>query len=429
MRKLIILLLLCPKISMAQEKGIQFEQSENWQQVIAKASQQNKMIFVDCYATWCGPCKMMDARVYPDDTVGLFMNGRFISIKIQMDSSAKDNETVKNWYKTAGEFTKEYKINGYPSFLLFSSDGQPLYKFMGASDKQQFIERVNKGLNQDNQYYALLRQYKAGKLSKEQIAKLPSLASQMGDDEAGLEIAKNYMHQYLDKLDEDDFLKKENLMFIHTNAPMITTKDRVFKLYEKATFKVDTIMGIPNYSVSMASLVISNELIKPYYDAAIRNNNKEIDWDKIETGIRKKYRFGYAEENLLTYKVNWYKRKKDWKQYSKYLVDLVDAGVQKTKSEMSAIFFLNNNAYEIFKYSSDKRELEHAITWIDLALPLAPTYAAGMLDTKANLLYKLGRVEEAISLETRVVNMRPLSKEFQKVIQKMKDGKPTWETN
>lgn len=416
-------------IGKTQEKGIRFEQAADWQEVIAKASKEHKMIFVDCYATWCGPCKMMDAKIYPNDTVGSFMNERFVSVKVQMDSTKNDSASIQAWYKDAKTLSKEYKISAYPSFLLFNSDGQPLYKFVGASGTQkQFIENINKGLNPDNQYYDLLRKYKTGKLSKEQMERLPALANRMGNKEEGLEFARHYMHQYLDKLNEDDFLKKENLMFIQTNAAMISTKDRVFKLYYNDPSKADLVMSIPNYSFSMASSVISNELIKPYYDAAVKNNIKEIDWKKIEATIRKKYKSGYVEENLLIYKVSWYQKQKDWKHYTHYLVDLIDAGAPKTTSGVGAVLFLNNNAYEVFKYSSDKRELEHAIAWIELALPLAPTYAALMLDTKANLLYKMGHVQEAIMLESKAVDMEPSSKDFKEVLQKMKDGKPTWET-
>jgi thiol:disulfide interchange protein len=44
-------------------KGINFENNLSWEQVKEKAKAENKYIFVDCYATWCGPCKAMDKEV------------------------------------------------------------------------------------------------------------------------------------------------------------------------------------------------------------------------------------------------------------------------------------------------------------------------------------------------------------------------------
>ena len=50
--------------------GIKWVTGLSWEQVLTKAKTENKFIFVDCYATWCGPCKVMDKDVYPNDTVG-----------------------------------------------------------------------------------------------------------------------------------------------------------------------------------------------------------------------------------------------------------------------------------------------------------------------------------------------------------------------
>jgi thiol:disulfide interchange protein len=44
-------------------KGIRFEHGLSWAQVKEKAKAENKYIFMDCYATWCGPCKAMDKNV------------------------------------------------------------------------------------------------------------------------------------------------------------------------------------------------------------------------------------------------------------------------------------------------------------------------------------------------------------------------------
>src|SRR5258708_38089643 len=80
------------------DTGAHFEKLPDWQAVLAQAKAGHKMIFVDCYATWCGPCKMMD-KVYANDTVGAYMNKRFISIKLQMATSRSDDALVKSWYK------------------------------------------------------------------------------------------------------------------------------------------------------------------------------------------------------------------------------------------------------------------------------------------------------------------------------------------
>ena len=60
------------------EKGIDF-QSGSWQQVLDLAKTENKLIFLDLYASWCGPCKALKANTFPDASLGKFFNENFIS--------------------------------------------------------------------------------------------------------------------------------------------------------------------------------------------------------------------------------------------------------------------------------------------------------------------------------------------------------------
>src|ERR1700733_3163950 len=81
--------------------GIQFETGLNWKQIVKKARLEHRYIFVDCYTTWCGPCKAMEKEVYSTQGVGSLYNAKFISVKMQMDTSAKDDAAVKATYADA----------------------------------------------------------------------------------------------------------------------------------------------------------------------------------------------------------------------------------------------------------------------------------------------------------------------------------------
>src|SRR5688500_9082633 len=70
--------------------GIKWITGITWEQVKQKAKQENKNIFLDCFASWCIPCRAMDKDIYTNDTVGNVMNDKFICVKVQMDKTSID---------------------------------------------------------------------------------------------------------------------------------------------------------------------------------------------------------------------------------------------------------------------------------------------------------------------------------------------------
>src|SRR6266542_1757612 len=112
-RLLCIVILFIPIAIIAQ--GIQFENGLSWQQIKQKAKAQNKFIFVDCYATWCLPCKKMEKEIFPLKDVGDYMNEHFISVRVQMDTSKADDAHIQGWYKDAAQLKDQYKVKAFPS--------------------------------------------------------------------------------------------------------------------------------------------------------------------------------------------------------------------------------------------------------------------------------------------------------------------------
>ena len=131
MKKLsiIISLMLCASMMFAQ--GVNFEpDGTTLAEAAAKAKKENKLVFVDCYTQWCGPCKKMARDIFPDAKVGEFMNPRFVNLKIDMEA------------KYAEGLSKEWQVSGYPTFIIFNGDGKEIGRFMGGSNADGFISRV-----------------------------------------------------------------------------------------------------------------------------------------------------------------------------------------------------------------------------------------------------------------------------------------------
>jgi len=399
-----------------------------WEQVKRKAMQDNIFIFVDCFATWCAPCKWMDKNVYPNDTVAGFMNEKFICVRVQLDSNKNDNAETQSWYKTAAWLNKEYSIKAMPTFLFFSPTGTIVHSGIGSQSVTQFISLAKDALDSSKQFYTLLNNYYAGKIRYDQMPGLATTAKQLGLDQEAYNIAGGYMHGYIDQLDDNSFCKKENQTFIQHFRKIVTSKDRVFLICLNTPEKIDAVT-YPGYSQNLADYVIWKEDVQP----AMENDNKENkmpDWNKIASVVKTKYGSNYANRIVLSVKPGFYKYKKDWNNYTKYLIQQVEDFDMRKASGLAGANYLNEKAWEIFLHSDKMNQLERVVSWCDFALKLTglkdSIAIAGILDTKANLIYKLGRTKEALHLEEKATLMDPNNKDIEQAFLKMKESKSTW---
>ena len=88
MKKLFVLIVLIAGIvwgAEAQSKGITFEQTKEWKKVLKKAKKEKTLIFIDCYTSWCGPCKYMTETIFPQEKAGEFFNPKFVCVKFDME--------------------------------------------------------------------------------------------------------------------------------------------------------------------------------------------------------------------------------------------------------------------------------------------------------------------------------------------------------
>ena len=91
MKKLFVLIVLIAGIvwgAEAQSKEITFEQTKEWKKVLKKAKKEKKLIFIDCYTSWCGPCKMLSSQVFTREDVGNQFNADFVNVKYDMEKDA-----------------------------------------------------------------------------------------------------------------------------------------------------------------------------------------------------------------------------------------------------------------------------------------------------------------------------------------------------
>lgn len=169
-------------ISTLQAKGgITFEES-GLQEVLKKAQKENKLVFVDVFATWCPPCKYMSKEIFPDKTVGDFFNANFISVKI-------DGETDEG-----NELGSKMGVTAYPTLLFLDKTGEFIHKESGARSANELIDlakRVTSGK------FTPLKQrldaFRAGNQDRKFLADLAATAYDLGRDSLQEEVVSTYL--------------------------------------------------------------------------------------------------------------------------------------------------------------------------------------------------------------------------------------------
>lgn len=105
----------------------------DWNAAVKKASAQKKYIFVDCYATWCGPCKMLKLQTFSNKKVADFFNKNFVNVSIDMEKGQ------------GPQLAELWKIQAYPTLIIFDENAKPVLGTMGfmkADDLMRFAEQA-----------------------------------------------------------------------------------------------------------------------------------------------------------------------------------------------------------------------------------------------------------------------------------------------
>lgn len=118
----------------ATDVGINFFHG-TWKEALAVAQEENKLIFLDAYAAWCGPCKMMARTTFKEKEVGEFFNANFINVKMDMEKHPEGPRLSNQLYLTA-----------YPTMYFLNYSEKPIYKTLGYLKANKLIAEGKKAL-------------------------------------------------------------------------------------------------------------------------------------------------------------------------------------------------------------------------------------------------------------------------------------------
>ncbi|WP_292010921.1 thioredoxin fold domain-containing protein [Chryseobacterium sp.] len=344
---------------LALSQGIKFEEG-NFNSILAKAKKENKLIFIDAYAVWCGPCKLMVKNIFPLKTVGDYYNAHFINAKIDMEKG----EGI--------DLAKKYNVKAFPTYLFINGDGEEVHRTLGYVEENDFIQFAKDAEDPSKRLNALKEKFETGEKDPEFLKNLAMLTVYTDTDFANKVLARYF--QSKTKLEQDDL----QLLF----TAMKSTESPTYKIFQDR--KDEILKQIPekNYDAIDKNIKINTVISKAY-----NPDTKILNEQYFLTETQKFMSKEEAEKLFKRVKANRALKDKDFATYEKLSLDIYKDYSSASSEELNSI------AWNFFENVNNKSSLEKAVLWAQESVKKNENYAN--TDTLANLYNKLGDKKNA----------------------------------
>ena len=427
---LLIILFLIAFTSLSHAQGIKFQKLD-WEANLKKASAENKLVYIDFYTTWCGPCKYMAKKYFPNEKAGTFYNKNFFCLKVDAE-------------KEGVALAKQYKVSGYPTNLFINPKTQEIvYKKMGApSDLTKFINNGSiavKEYKDPMTLEAYAKKLEGGNTSKEfTLRYLKKLTRLDRPNQKPLDAySSRYFKKEIDSVEcefMDKYLKDINnsthkillnnkkayTNFLKQKGSFSKWEDALTYMTEESVRKAAPSRNMALYEKSMSlskelspadfsNAYFLTQIFYKGYDS-LKHIMNEYDYANklIQAGnsfYDTKNSEGVAS---LMKQIEW--QSKEWPAHMVAKLDSVQNVYRKNKfysQQMTAqaSSHLNSQAWHVFE-GKDRSRYSQAVQWAKKAYAMAKKVErsqAAIADTYANLLFVTGNKTEAIKIEKEAI--------------------------
>jgi len=248
MRKCFLLLfsvIVSIEIYSQENNGINF-QNITFDQALLKARSNvkgSKLIFMDCFTQWCGPCKQMANVEFVKPEAGVFFNLNFINIKEDMEKGEGVNLAVR------------YAITAFPTFLILDKDGKEIGRIVGGDKIDSFILKTKKAMDPSNSPEAKRTVYLASKTMQNALSYLDVLES-------------GYMEKQMAAFMDEEFTNFEDYELFSDKMWPYFTRALSVEGGKSLKYTVDNVATISNFvgkeRVNKALISAYNSILTAY---------------------------------------------------------------------------------------------------------------------------------------------------------------------
>lgn len=354
----------------AQNRSITFSQL-SFKELKEQASKTNKLIFVDAYTTWCGPCKYMAKNVFTNDTVADYYNSHFINAKIDMEKG----EGI--------ELAKQYNVNCYPTLLYIDGKGNIIHRESSAMNASNFIELGKRAQEPEGTYSYYVNNYETQKNNADFLVKFIHAQSNTCIEPTEL------VAHYFSLQKPEDLSNGQNWEMILYYTTDMNSREFTYLLDNKKKFEMLYTEKVINQKIEEVYLNSLFQIIKttPFDEAKYNTTKAKITSQNFSGNMKVVFEADLALA----------KRNKDLQQYIKLATDNVETFYKNDWRELNSI------AWDFYEQVNDKSALLKAEQWAKTSTELDPNYAN--MDTYASLLYKNGKKQLALETANKAITI------------------------
>ena len=347
-------LIILSVLSFAQE-GIKFETSD-FKTILAKAKKENKLIFLDAYTTWCGPCKLMAKNIFTLKSVGDHYNANFVNAKIDMEKG----EGI--------DIAKKYDVKVFPTYLFIDGNGELVHRTVGYVPEKEFIQFAKDASDPSKRVAALKERFEKGEKDPEFLKNLVNLTAFTETDYAGKVFEKYITAKANTPLAADDM----QMLFM----TLKNSESPAYKIFKEKKADLLKFMPEKSYEATDKSLKINTVIKKAYNE-----ESKTYDENKFIEGTKDFLTKDEAVKYLSKIKAGKALKDKDIATYEKLTLETYKDYTNFNSNELNSI------AWNFFENVTNKSSLETALKWAQESVKQSENSAN--TDTLANLYNKL----------------------------------------
>ncbi|MEC3876045.1 thioredoxin family protein [Chryseobacterium salviniae] len=292
MKKIVSVLFLFSVIMAFAQEAIQFQELP-FKDLISKAKKENKIVFIDAYTSWCGPCKMMEKNIFTKKSVGDYFNANFVNARFDMEKGE------------GREIAAKYGVRSYPTYLFLNGDGELVSQNYGYMEESMFLTMAQGISSPNNKKSSLKERFEKGEKDPEFLINIMKLNSSSDFD-----FAKKASERYFENKEKtSEFTKDDVGLLLYF---LKSSEDKNYNVFTERKSEIIKFLPEETYREFDNQIKLGKVV-----EQSIDKQNKRINEDYFMKTAEPLVGKHDAEVKLNQVKLSYYEQNANFPEYEK----------------------------------------------------------------------------------------------------------------